>query len=182
MTRYETTSSACTRRPDEIGANGFSSSSWPEQIPAARGGGGAQGRRRRLLERRGGGGYCLGSRTPQNPLRMLNTLSSVSVRESRIQYLCDPQWFRDTASLDPIASFSAIAYPVDMVSRRKKSRSSEAWQPGAKYPVDKETVVARSVVTKKRQQLSEQLLNNLLENIQTFNAINAQDGKNQWLK
>ncbi|KZV06651.1 hypothetical protein F511_45867 [Dorcoceras hygrometricum] len=29
---------------------------------------------------------------------MLNTLSSVSVWESRIQYLCDPQWFRDTAS------------------------------------------------------------------------------------
>ncbi|KZV22685.1 hypothetical protein F511_32818 [Dorcoceras hygrometricum] len=42
-----------------------------------------------------------GSRTPQNPLPMLNTLSSVSVRESRIQYLCDPQWFRDTASRGP---------------------------------------------------------------------------------
>ncbi|KZV24073.1 hypothetical protein F511_26939 [Dorcoceras hygrometricum] len=40
-------------------------------------------------------------RTPQNPLPMLNTLSSVSVRESRIQYLCDPQWFRDTTSLGP---------------------------------------------------------------------------------
>ncbi|KZV23778.1 hypothetical protein F511_23577 [Dorcoceras hygrometricum] len=43
----------------------------------------------------------LGSRTPQNPLPMLNTLSSVSMRESRIQYLCDPQWFRDTASRGP---------------------------------------------------------------------------------
>ncbi|KZV29866.1 hypothetical protein F511_41191 [Dorcoceras hygrometricum] len=43
----------------------------------------------------------LGSRTPQNPLPMLNTLSSVSVRESRIQYLCGPQWFRDTASRGP---------------------------------------------------------------------------------
>ncbi|KZV28065.1 hypothetical protein F511_02151 [Dorcoceras hygrometricum] len=32
---------------------------------------------------------------------MLNKLSSVSVRESRIQYLCDPQWFRDTASSGP---------------------------------------------------------------------------------
>ncbi|KZV50785.1 hypothetical protein F511_11562 [Dorcoceras hygrometricum] len=32
---------------------------------------------------------------------MLNTLSSVSVRESRFQYLCDPQWFRDTASRGP---------------------------------------------------------------------------------
>ncbi|KZV37696.1 pentatricopeptide repeat-containing protein [Dorcoceras hygrometricum] len=50
------------------------------------------------------------------------------------------------------------------------------------YPVDKETAVARSVVTKNEQQLSEQLLNNLLENIQPFDAINAQDGKNQWLK
>ncbi|KZV54148.1 hypothetical protein F511_09983 [Dorcoceras hygrometricum] len=43
----------------------------------------------------------LGSRTPQNPLLILNTLSSVSVRESRIQYLCDPKWFRDTASRGP---------------------------------------------------------------------------------
>ncbi|KZV39117.1 hypothetical protein F511_19212 [Dorcoceras hygrometricum] len=42
-----------------------------------------------------------GSRTPQNPPQVLNTLSLVSVRESRIQYLCDPQWFRDTASLGP---------------------------------------------------------------------------------
>ncbi|KZV18973.1 hypothetical protein F511_26987 [Dorcoceras hygrometricum] len=32
---------------------------------------------------------------------MLNTLSSVSVRESRIKYLYDPQWFRDTASRGP---------------------------------------------------------------------------------
>ncbi|KZV31905.1 hypothetical protein F511_24634 [Dorcoceras hygrometricum] len=37
----------------------------------------------------------------RNPPPMLNTLSSVSVRESRIQYLCDPQWFRDTASRGP---------------------------------------------------------------------------------
>ncbi|KZT75551.1 hypothetical protein F511_47424 [Dorcoceras hygrometricum] len=33
-TGYETPSSACTRRPDEIGVDGFSSSSWPEQVPA----------------------------------------------------------------------------------------------------------------------------------------------------
>ncbi|KZV38809.1 Glycosyl hydrolase family 38 protein isoform 1 [Dorcoceras hygrometricum] len=43
----------------------------------------------------------LRSRTPQNPLSMLNTLNSVSVREYRIQYLCDAQWFRDTASRGP---------------------------------------------------------------------------------
>ncbi|KZV15972.1 hypothetical protein F511_21950 [Dorcoceras hygrometricum] len=42
-----------------------------------------------------------GSRTPQNPPQVLNTLSLVSVRESRIQYLCDPKWFRDTASRGP---------------------------------------------------------------------------------
>ncbi|KZV55363.1 hypothetical protein F511_40999 [Dorcoceras hygrometricum] len=40
-----------------------------------------------------------GKRT--NPPPMLNTLSSVSVRESQIQYLCDPQWFRDTAIRGP---------------------------------------------------------------------------------
>ncbi|KZV48857.1 ER membrane protein complex subunit 10 [Dorcoceras hygrometricum] len=48
---------------------------------------------------------------------------------------------------------------------------------GAKTRRRKETAVARSVVTKKRQQLSEQLLNNLLENIQLLDAINAQDGR-----
>ncbi|KZV30037.1 dentin sialophosphoprotein-like [Dorcoceras hygrometricum] len=37
--------SACTRRPDKIYADGFSSSNWPERIPATRGGG---TRRRRL--------------------------------------------------------------------------------------------------------------------------------------
>ncbi|KZV31240.1 hypothetical protein F511_36453 [Dorcoceras hygrometricum] len=43
MTGYETPSSACTRRPDEIGADGFSSSSWPEPFPAVQGGGGGGG-------------------------------------------------------------------------------------------------------------------------------------------
>ncbi|KZV46122.1 hypothetical protein F511_27675 [Dorcoceras hygrometricum] len=58
------------------------------------GGGGGE-----ALEEKGAAvSNTLGSRTPQNPL---NTLSSVSVRESRIQYLCDPQWFRDTASRGP---------------------------------------------------------------------------------
>ncbi|KZV06691.1 hypothetical protein F511_45827 [Dorcoceras hygrometricum] len=54
MTGRETPSSACTRRPDEIGTDGFSSSSWPEQIPVKRGGGGDGARRRRRLLRRGG--------------------------------------------------------------------------------------------------------------------------------
>ncbi|KZV32643.1 hypothetical protein F511_14767 [Dorcoceras hygrometricum] len=77
------------------------------------------------------------------------------------QMVCDDKtssrkmMYQSRATVDPVASSSAIAYPVDMVSRRKKSRSSEAWQPGAKYPVDKETAVARSVVTKNKQQLSE---------------------------
>ncbi|KZV49859.1 serine/threonine-protein kinase svkA-like [Dorcoceras hygrometricum] len=63
------------------------------------------------VEAGGGGGFwerkgaahleALGSRTPQNPPQVLNTLSLESVRESRIQYLCDPQWFRDTDSRGP---------------------------------------------------------------------------------
>ncbi|KZV55635.1 hypothetical protein F511_27315 [Dorcoceras hygrometricum] len=47
------------------------------------------------------GGEPGGSRTPQNPPQVLNTLSLVPCGESRIQYLCDPQWFRDTASRGP---------------------------------------------------------------------------------
>ncbi|KZV27173.1 hypothetical protein F511_28474 [Dorcoceras hygrometricum] len=101
-TGYETPSSACTIRPDEIGADGFSSLSHslgPVKLAETKfrqsGGGGVR------FEERGGGFLLLGSRTPQNPLLMLNTLSSVSVRKSRIHYLCDPQWFRDTASRGP---------------------------------------------------------------------------------
>ncbi|KZV55921.1 hypothetical protein F511_24815 [Dorcoceras hygrometricum] len=88
----------------------------------------------------------------------------------------------------------------DLPSRGKSSRKHlkpTTGQPAASIPLppagqsdtsnstsnlDKETAVARSVVTKNEQQLSEQLLNNLLENIQPFDAINAQDGKTQWLK
>ncbi|KZV19602.1 Zgc:56443 protein (ISS) [Dorcoceras hygrometricum] len=39
-TEFETPSSACTRRPDEICADGFSSSNWPERISGEEGGGG----------------------------------------------------------------------------------------------------------------------------------------------
>ncbi|KZV38205.1 putative disease resistance protein [Dorcoceras hygrometricum] len=47
--------------------------------------------------------------------------------------------YQSRATVDPVASFSAIAYPIDMEYRRKKSRSSEALQPGAKYSVVKVT-------------------------------------------
>ncbi|KZV14453.1 hypothetical protein F511_42581 [Dorcoceras hygrometricum] len=40
----------------------------------------------------------VGSRTSILPPPILNKLSLISVRELRNQYLCDPQWFRDTAS------------------------------------------------------------------------------------
>ncbi|KZV16964.1 hypothetical protein F511_35402 [Dorcoceras hygrometricum] len=88
-------------RRDEICTDGFSSSNWPEQIPAKR-------RRRTAAaaaceEERGGGcdALGLGSRTSILPPPMLNKLSLISMRESRNQYLCDPQWFRDTASHGP---------------------------------------------------------------------------------
>ncbi|KZT76581.1 F-box family protein [Dorcoceras hygrometricum] len=41
------------------------------------------------------------------------------------------QHIQSRATVDPVASFSAIAYPVDMVSRRNKSISSEALHPDA---------------------------------------------------
>ncbi|KZV14138.1 1-aminocyclopropane-1-carboxylate synthase-like [Dorcoceras hygrometricum] len=40
MTGFDTPSSACTRSPDEICTDGFSSSNWPERISGEEGGGG----------------------------------------------------------------------------------------------------------------------------------------------
>ncbi|KZV32843.1 hypothetical protein F511_23837 [Dorcoceras hygrometricum] len=62
----------------------------------------------------------------QNPPLMLNTLSSVSVWESRIQYLCDPQWFRDTASphLGRLPPLQAAAAAVPATRRRRRRRPS----------------------------------------------------------
>ncbi|KZV57312.1 hypothetical protein F511_38210 [Dorcoceras hygrometricum] len=62
---------------------------------------------------------------------MLSTLSSVYVRESRIQYLCDPQWFRDIASRGPttiVAPESQFrTFPSDHVAiqEAKKDRKLE---------------------------------------------------------
>ncbi|KZV55464.1 hypothetical protein F511_31064 [Dorcoceras hygrometricum] len=54
-------SSACTRRPDEIGSDGFSSSRLAGTISGERsGGGGSDERRRRLMRGRGGGQQALG--------------------------------------------------------------------------------------------------------------------------
>ncbi|KZT76806.1 hypothetical protein F511_46170 [Dorcoceras hygrometricum] len=60
------------------------------------------------------------------------TSSSLYIQSRKMMY-------QSRATMDPVANFSAIAYPVDMVSRRKKSRSSKALQPGAKYSVVKVT-------------------------------------------
>ncbi|KZV46886.1 hypothetical protein F511_34011 [Dorcoceras hygrometricum] len=73
-----------------------------------------------------------GSRTPKNPLPMLNTLSSVYVRESRIQYLCDPQWFKDTASRGPTtivapeSQFRTCPSDHDSIGYPRMSASSES--------------------------------------------------------
>ncbi|KZV52923.1 hypothetical protein F511_19079 [Dorcoceras hygrometricum] len=43
----------------------------------------------------------IGSRNSILPPPMLKKLSLISVQESRNQYFCDPQWFRDIASHGP---------------------------------------------------------------------------------
>ncbi|KZV55757.1 hypothetical protein F511_21253 [Dorcoceras hygrometricum] len=106
---------------------------WPEQFPAreaaasaATSGGGGDG------FVRGGKGAATSSRTLQNPLRLLNTLSGVSVRESRIQYLCDPQWFRDTASrgsttiVAPKSQFRICPTDHDSIGYPRMSASGES--------------------------------------------------------
>ncbi|KZV55562.1 hypothetical protein F511_26381 [Dorcoceras hygrometricum] len=114
------TRSARTDSPRKIGRNKFRRSG---------GGGGGEAF---------GGGEAAPIRArevalPKNPLRMLNTLSSISVQESRIQYLCDPQWFSDTASRGPttiVAPESQFrtcpsdhdGYPVAMHSSQQFTR------------------------------------------------------------
>ncbi|KZV41688.1 Leucine Rich Repeat family protein [Dorcoceras hygrometricum] len=103
-TRCETPSSACTRRPDEIGADGFSSSSWPEQFSATQGGGGGGGTRAAAAaayERREGAAAKLRKSHSPKSSSHSQRIELSTVQESRIQYLCDPQWFRDTASRGP---------------------------------------------------------------------------------
>ncbi|KZV52048.1 hypothetical protein F511_41773 [Dorcoceras hygrometricum] len=74
----------------------------------------------------------------------------------------------------PFASTSRSTSGQPVAAMKRKTRC-EVNCKGATTRRRKETAVARSVVT--RQQLSEQLLNNLLENIHPFNAINAQYGR-----
>ncbi|KZV37618.1 hypothetical protein F511_13403 [Dorcoceras hygrometricum] len=63
---------------------------------------------------------------------MLNSLSSISVRESRIQYLCDPQWFRDTASRGPTtivapeSQFRTCPSDHDSIGYHRMSASGES--------------------------------------------------------
>ncbi|KZV33455.1 potassium transporter 26-like, partial [Dorcoceras hygrometricum] len=95
------TRSAWTDSPRKIGQNKF------RRSDGGGGGGGVHRRRRRGFWRRGEAALrarYIASRgpttiaAPESQFRIYptdhdNTLSSVSVRESRIQYLCDPQWF-----------------------------------------------------------------------------------------
>ncbi|KZV39792.1 hypothetical protein F511_29878 [Dorcoceras hygrometricum] len=85
-----------------------------------------------------------GSLTSKNPPPTLNTLSSVSVRESRIQYLCDPQWFRDTASRGPTtivapeSQFRTCPSDHDTSLRLGRPLEEPAHPPlvGARVPLD----------------------------------------------
>ncbi|KZV36294.1 hypothetical protein F511_18709 [Dorcoceras hygrometricum] len=98
-TRSETPSSGCTRSPDEISTNGFSTSSWPETnfpaktvaAAAAHGGGG------RREEKRGAARVCLESRVMILVLinEVINTC--VTLNGSGIQLAVGPQplWLRN---------------------------------------------------------------------------------------
>ncbi|KZV35984.1 pleiotropic drug resistance protein 5-like [Dorcoceras hygrometricum] len=124
------TRSARTDSPRQVGRNKFRRERRRRKAAAAvafeRGEGGGH------LELGLGFNVVCRSRTPQNPLPMLNTLSSVSVRESRIQYLCDPQWFRDTASRGPTtivapeSQFRTCPMDHDSIGYPRMSASGES--------------------------------------------------------
>ncbi|KZV19145.1 hypothetical protein F511_39538 [Dorcoceras hygrometricum] len=80
-----------TDSPRNIGRNKF-----------RRSGGGVHRRlRRRGFWRRGEAALRARKSHSSKSSSLAQHMSSVSVRESRIQYLCDPQWFMDTASRGP---------------------------------------------------------------------------------
>ncbi|KZV44486.1 hypothetical protein F511_37575 [Dorcoceras hygrometricum] len=83
-TSSETPSSGCTRSPDEISTNGFSSSSWPETIFPAKTAAAA-------CERERGGGVCF------RVLEMRVVFTCVTLNGSGIQLAVGPQplWFRN---------------------------------------------------------------------------------------
>ncbi|KZV49898.1 small conductance mechanosensitive ion channel family [Dorcoceras hygrometricum] len=114
------TRSARTDSPRRVGRNNFRRTAAAAAATSGGGGGGfVRGGRRRLE-------LGLGKSHFQNPPQVLNTLSSVSVRESRIQYLCD-QWFRDTASRGSttiVAPGSWLAY--NSIGYTRMSASGES--------------------------------------------------------
>ncbi|KZV52361.1 hypothetical protein F511_04966 [Dorcoceras hygrometricum] len=74
-TESKVPSSACTRRPEEMSTDGNSSSRWPELV--------RRGKAAAAVRGKHGGGVRLGEEGGGR------------------EYLCDPQWFRDTASHGP---------------------------------------------------------------------------------
>ncbi|KZV20530.1 hypothetical protein F511_30623 [Dorcoceras hygrometricum] len=117
------TRSAWTETPQKVGRNKFRRG---KAAAAARGTDGG-----REVREEGGGVSFLG-RTPKNPPQVLNTLSLVSVRESRIQYLCDLQWLRDTASRGPTtivapeSQFRTCPSDHDSIGYARMSASGES--------------------------------------------------------
>ncbi|KZV58453.1 carboxyl-terminal-processing peptidase 1, chloroplastic [Dorcoceras hygrometricum] len=69
------------------------------------------------------------SRTSILPPPMLNKLSLNSVQESRNQYLCDPQWFRDTACHGPTTCVTPKPHFRTSQSDQGKAPSNIAHDP-----------------------------------------------------
>ncbi|KZV31123.1 thaumatin-like protein [Dorcoceras hygrometricum] len=113
--------------------------------------------------------------SPQDPLGINDSACKNQLFVVSVQY--GPfNTYIPIRSTTIVASTSRSTSGQPIAAMKRKTRCGVNFN-GATTRRRKETPVARSVVTKKRQQLSEQLLNNLLENIQPFNAINAQDGR-----
>ncbi|KZV21472.1 hypothetical protein F511_17811 [Dorcoceras hygrometricum] len=70
----------------------------------------------------------IGSRTSFLPPPMLNKLSLISMRKLRNQYLCDPQWFRDTAS-------HSIGYPCTKASGESSTTKHRILHASGPHPI-----------------------------------------------
>ncbi|KZV33544.1 hypothetical protein F511_34217 [Dorcoceras hygrometricum] len=83
-----------------------------------------------------------GCRTSILPPPMLNKLSLISVLESRNQYLCDPQWFRDTARCGPTTCIT------DSVCKNQSVMVSVQYGPFNTYIPIRSTTIGKSRVAR----------------------------------
>ncbi|KZV35979.1 hypothetical protein F511_16961 [Dorcoceras hygrometricum] len=142
-TGYETPSSPCTRRHDEICTDGFSTSNWPERISGEEGGGAHGGGGGLREERRGGACEDLGLEPqckmtvlPLNSGKPRDTASrgptTIVAPESQIDPIAMLTSWRSNSD---IASVTSIGYPRMSASGESSTTMHRLLHASGSHPI-----------------------------------------------